>query len=152
MFLLPISSLNFRSIVESCHLHNAIAVSFGNHNIPFPFLWKKGDSLFDPYSFPLILSLKTPEHIKMTTLPASSIRASLVCGFLPLHSFFSFTQNFPNTLIKLSSPFSRLSLMISKRDSNTWVDLVLESSTWFYIDSIKSALVRVIGRFPFLAR
>ena len=63
-----------------------------------------------PYPRPFIFCLKTPEHLKVTTLLDPSIKSSPVCGFLPLRSLLSFTQNFPNPLINTSSPFARVRL------------------------------------------
>jgi len=48
---------------------------------------------------PLILSLKLPEHLKVTTLRGLSIIPSAVAGFLPFRSFFSLMQYFSNPLI-----------------------------------------------------
>jgi hypothetical protein len=67
-----------------------------------------------PYSAPLILSLKTGEHLNVTTLLPSRVKSPPVAGFLPLLGSFSLTTNFPNPLIRTSSPDSRDFLIISK--------------------------------------
>jgi hypothetical protein len=66
----------------------------------------------------LIFFLKTSEHLKVTTLLASSTKFSPVAGFLPLRGAFFFAENFPNLLIRTSSPDSRVFLISSKIVSN----------------------------------
>ena len=95
------------------------------------------------YLFPLILSRNLPEHLKVTTLLSASIKSSPVWGFLPLRLLLSFTENFPNPVIKTSSPSSRVFLMIASRDSTTCVDLVLGRSTCLQMEFIIWALVSV---------
>lgn len=75
---------------------------------------RSGLVLYD-LPFPFSLCLSGREHLKVTTLLASSIISSPVEGFLPLRSFLSFTQNFPKPLIRTSSPFASVAFMISKR-------------------------------------
>ena len=65
-----------------------------------------------------IFSVKTDELLKVTTLLPSKNKSSPVCGFLPLLFFFSFTQNFPNPLTRISSPDARV-LFISSRSAST---------------------------------
>ncbi len=79
-----------------------------------------------------------------TTLLASNIKSLPVAGFLPLRSPLSFTENFPNLEINTSSPVSKVLLISSKRELTTWADLVLDRPTWLYMESISSALVRVM--------
>ncbi len=81
------------------------------------------------YRFPLILRLNTPEHLKVTTRLGFSIISSAVWGFRPFRSRLFLTQNFPNPLIRTSSPFSNLLLRISKRDSTTSTELFLGMSS-----------------------
>jgi len=69
-----------------------------------------------------ILSLKTHEHLNVTTLRAGRVIGSPLWGFLPFRCIFSLTQNFPNPLIRTSSPFSSDALISSKRVSMTWAD------------------------------
>jgi hypothetical protein len=59
----------------------------------------------------------TPEVLNTKTLRAFSIRASLVCGFLPRRSFFCLIKNVPNPLISRSSPSARVSLIKPKSRS-----------------------------------
>jgi len=80
------------------------------------------------HPFPLILLFKTGAHLKVTTLLDPNIMPTPVAGFRPLRSCFSFTQNFPKPDINTSSPFSRVFLMISKRDSTRSTDILLGKS------------------------
>jgi len=54
-----------------------------------------------------------PEHLKVTTRRAASIKDPSVAGFLPRRLDLSFTQNLPKPLIRTSSPEARVSFMIS---------------------------------------
>jgi hypothetical protein len=67
----------------------------------------------------LILSLNRPEHLNTTTLLAASIILSPVTGFRPRLSRFFFTQNFPNPLIRISSPEANFDLISSSRVSTS---------------------------------
>ena len=100
------------------------------------------------YRLLLTLSLRTGEHLKTMTLLDPSMRSSPVAGFLPLLSFFCLTQNFPKPLIITFSSFSNFPFMISKRLSTTSVDFFLERSCRWWIDSFKSAFVKVIKYAP----
>jgi hypothetical protein len=64
---------------------------------------------------PFIPARKTPEHLNVTTFPGPIIIGSPVSGFLPLRSYFSFTENFPKPLMRTSSPFSRDFFISSKK-------------------------------------
>jgi len=58
------------------------------------------------------------------------------------------------SLIRTSSPSSRVFLMISKRESTIWADLVLGRSSCLWMESDSLALVRVMVKaitFPFWA-
>jgi len=72
-----------------------------------------------------IMSLNLPEHLNVTIFLGANIIAIPVAGFLPLRSFFSFTQNLPNPEINTSSPDSSVLLMISKHVSTISEDLFL---------------------------
>jgi hypothetical protein len=52
--------------------------------------------------------------LKVTIRLSAGISRLPVCGFLPLRLPLSFTQNFPNPLIRTFSPASRVCSMISK--------------------------------------
>ena len=119
--------------------------------LPFPFLWKKGDKLLDPYLLPLTLSLKTPEDMNTITFRGASIKSSPVTGFLPLRFPFSSTQNFPNPLIRRSSPPSRVFLRISRRESITWAERSWVKPQWLWMVLAMWALVRVTGWASFLS-
>jgi hypothetical protein len=56
---------------------------------------------------------KLPELLKLTTFRAGSILSSPVAGFLSRRSCFSFTENFPNPVIRTSSPDASVDFMIS---------------------------------------
>ena len=93
------------------------------------------------FFFLLSFSLKTAEHLKRTTFLASSCRGFSVCGFLPVRVFFSLTVNFPNPVIKRSSPDSRVLLMISMRESMMTMDSFFWRSEVLKIESARVALV-----------
>lgn len=95
--------------------------------------------------FPFSFCFNGREHLKVTTLLASSIISSPVNGFLPLRSFLPFTQNFPKPLIRMSSPFASVAFMISKRDPTSSKDLDLGNPSPLRIESVRWALVRVMG-------
>ena len=95
---------------------------------------------------PFILALNFPEHLNPTTLLAPNVKFSPVAGFLPLLSLFSFTQNFPNPVIRTSSPFSSVFLMISIIDSTAWTERFFGRPSWFWIEPTRCALVKDIGR------
>lgn len=68
----------------------------------------------------------------MTIRRASSIKSLLVAGFRPRCSFFPFTQNLPKPEIRISSPDTRVCLMVSKRESIRSLDLFLGNREIFY--------------------
>ena len=84
----------------------------------------------------------------MIIFRAFSDMPSPVAGFRPRRSSLLFTQNLPKLVIRTSSPDMRVSFMIFKRDSVTWVALVLDKPQLLYRLSIISALVSVIGGSP----
>ena len=55
------------------------------------------------------------EHLNVTTFLGGSIIGSPVWGFLPLRAYFSCTENFPNPLMRTSSPFCRDCFISSKK-------------------------------------
>lgn len=108
-----------------------------------------GTGAFRIYPLLLILSLKTGEHLKVTTLLDPNIISSPVAGFLPFRSLLFMTQNFPNPLMRTSSPFTSLFLIISRRDPNSSADLVLGRSRSLRIEFMRWSLVRVMNRRSF---
>ena len=135
----------------TCHSHNPRSSRF-HYTINtvivtslFLSCKRKGINCETPYLFPLTLSLKTPEHLKVTTLLASSIRFSLVWGFLPLRFLLPFMQNFPKPVISISSPFSRVFFKIAKRESTSWVERSLVKWRRSWIVLAMWALVRVMA-------
>ncbi len=95
--------------------------------------------------FLLIFSLRTAEHLKRITFLASICKGFSVCGFLPVRVFFFLMVNFPNPVIKMSSPDSRVLLMISMRESRMTMDSFFWRSEVLKIESAKVALVTGMG-------
>jgi len=91
---------------------------------------------FSQAFYVLISSLRLAEHLKVTTFLAESIISSPVAGFLPRRESLSFTQNFPNPLIRTSSPDARAPLRISKRDSTKSVDFFMVNPFRLLISSM----------------
>ena len=97
------------------------------------------------YFRPFNLSRRTGEQLNVTTLRRSSIRSPPVTGRLPLRSLLSLTQNFPKPLMRTSSPSCNKVLMIFRRDSMSRVACELGRSRRARIESLRWALVMVIG-------
>jgi hypothetical protein len=77
---------------------------------------RNGFGMHTPQSpFPFIPARKTLEHLNVTTFLGGSIIGSPVWGFLPLRAYFSCTENFPNPLMRTSSPFCRDCFISSKK-------------------------------------
>ena len=66
--------------------------------------------------FPFILSLILGEHLNAITLSEFKVKSSPVAGFLPLRGAFFFAENFPNPLMRTSSPFAREVLTVSRTE------------------------------------
>jgi hypothetical protein len=94
----------------------------------------------------LILSLKTPEHLKVMIFRASSINGSPVAGFRPLRRPLFCTQNLPNPDTRTSSPDAKVDLMISMRVWTISMDCFLVKPFPSAISSTMSAFVRVMWR------
>ena len=71
----------------------------------------------------LILSFKTFEVLKVTTLLPLNKAPSPVCGFRPFLDLLSLTQNLPKPLIRTSSPDSSVCLITSRRNSTAKIDV-----------------------------
>jgi len=83
---------------------------------------------------PYIPTRRTSEHLNVTTFRGGSAIVSPVCGFLPIRRCFSFTANFPNPMMRTSSPFCRDSLISSKR-----VSMIRADSDLMKMFQVKSA-------------
>lgn len=77
------------------------------------------------YHASLIMSLKTPLHLKVPTFLDGSIKFSPVAGFLPFRWRFALTQKFPKLEMNTSSPGSSLDMINTMRVSSTSVDCFL---------------------------
>jgi len=73
-----------------------------------------------------------------------------VAGFLPLRSAFCLTLNFPNPLMRTSSPDSNLDLMISRRVSTVSDAFAFGNQLALAIASISWDFVRVIAGAPWV--
>ena len=58
----------------------------------------------------------------MITLRGSKVKSSPVAGFLPRRDAFFLTVNFPNPLMRTSSPFDREVLRIERQQSDEDLD------------------------------
>jgi hypothetical protein len=65
----------------------------------------------------LILSRNIPEGLNVTTLLASRVSSSPVCGLRPRRAFLSLTLNLPNPLNKRSLPVIKEFFEIRRNDS-----------------------------------
>jgi hypothetical protein len=93
---------------------------------------------------PFNFLFSTGEHLKVTIRLSASTSRSPVSGILPLRSPLSFTQNFPKPLIRTSTPFSRVFLMISNMVSTALADSALDRSRRLTTDLVMTSLVRVM--------
>jgi len=89
-------------------------------------------------------AFNAPEHLKVTTLQASSIKALPVCGFLPRRFFLSFTWNLK---VIMGSPDWRVDFMSSKSDWTNWPAVFLgkplEEDNLLMRWSLRNVMIRV---------
>jgi hypothetical protein len=88
------------------------------------------------------------EHLKVTIFRAANIIGSPAGMFQTIRSFFSFTRNLPNPLIKTSSPDSRALLIISSRISIISKDRLFVYPICSATASTMSAFFRVMINAP----